>query len=212
MNDVTVFNNANLPSVEKLSQALKNLDRVHAGTGMAILKMDRTGHWVFGADQTEVEETSTWAANPFSLVHGWIAWGSGEVLGEVMASMFDPMPDVGPVPAGAEKGWEEQVGVNFKCLSGEDKGLEVSFRVTSKGGKGAIQQLGRAIQAQLDKDQSRTVPIVRLKKEHYNHKSYGRIYKPIFEIVSWMGVDGQTEEKPASEAPVDAPTRRRRGA
>jgi hypothetical protein len=23
--------------------------------------MDKTGHWVFGADQTEVEDDSTWA-------------------------------------------------------------------------------------------------------------------------------------------------------
>jgi hypothetical protein len=53
---------------------------------------------------------------------------------------------------------------------------------------------------------------VRLKKDHYTHKSYGRIFTPVFEVVNWLGLDGQTEETPASEAPVDAPTRRRRSA
>jgi hypothetical protein len=37
--------------------------------------MDKTGHWVFGIDQTEIEDDSTWAVNPFSFVHGYIAWG-----------------------------------------------------------------------------------------------------------------------------------------
>ena len=37
---------------------------------------------VFGADQTEVEDDATWAINPYSFIHGFIAWGDGEVLAE----------------------------------------------------------------------------------------------------------------------------------
>ena len=53
-----------------------------------------------------------------------------------------------------------------------------------------------------------------MKKEHYQHKSYGRIYTPVFEIVDWVGMDGERDE-PAAEAEAPAadaaPTRRRRG-
>jgi hypothetical protein len=180
---------------------------------MAILKMDKTGHWVFGADQTEIEEDSTWAVNPFSFVHGYIAWGEGDVLGEKMVPVAEPLPEMDVPPPGAKRGWELQVGMSLKCLAGDDKGLEVTYNVTSVGGKRAVQKLALDIAAQVEKDQSKPVAVVRLKKEHYTHKSYGRIYTPIFEIVSWIGLDGQADETPASDPAADAaPVRRRRSA
>ena len=54
MNDIVNFGNAKLPSVQSLSTALRSLENEVGGSGMAILKMDKTGHWVFGADQTEI--------------------------------------------------------------------------------------------------------------------------------------------------------------
>jgi hypothetical protein len=103
--------------------------------------------------------------------------------------------------------------MSLKCLAGDDKGLEVTYNVTSVGGKRAVQKLALDIAAQVEKDQSKPVAVVRLKKEHYTHKSYGRIYTPIFEIVSWIGLDGQADETPASDPAADAaPVRRRRSA
>ena len=212
MNDIVTFGNAKLPSVQNLSTALRSLEHEVGGTGMAILKMDKTGHWVFGADQTEVEDDSTWAVNPFSFVHGYIAWGEGDVLGEKMVPVADPLPEMDVPPPGAKRGWELQVGMSLKCMSGEDKGLEVVYNVTSVGGKRAVQKLALDIAAQVEKDQTMPVAVVRLKKDHYTHKSYGRIFTPVFDVVNWLSLDGQAEEKPASEAPVDAPTRRRRSA
>jgi hypothetical protein len=69
--------------------------------------------------------------------------------------------------------------------------------------------LGVAIATQVEKDQSKPVPLVRLKKDHYVHKSYGRIYTPVFEIVEWVGLDGASEEA-APEAEAPAAGRRRR--
>ena len=80
MSNLVTFSTANLPSVTSLSTALRALEKDVGAAGVVILKMDKTGHWVFGADQTEVEDGSTWAVNPFSFVHGYIAWGDGEVL------------------------------------------------------------------------------------------------------------------------------------
>jgi hypothetical protein len=172
--------------------------------------MDKGGHWVFGADQTEIEEGSTWAVNPLSFVHGFIAWGDGDVLGEKMVSIANPLPELDEAPLGAKKGWESQVGMSMKCVSGDDKGLEARYTVTSVGGKRAVQTLAVALADQVDKDQTKPVAIVRLKKDHYQHKSYGKIYTPVFEIVEWMSMDGEAPEAP--EAAEEAPARRRRAA
>jgi hypothetical protein len=199
---------ANLPPVTSLSTALRALEAEAGPAGVVILKMDKTGHWVFGADQTEAEADATWAVNPFSFIHGFIAWGDGEVLGEKMVSVSAPLPEMDAAPAGAKRGWETQVGMSLKCLSGEDKDMEARFSSTSVGGKRAVQTLAVAIANQVEADQSKPVPIVRLKKDHYAHKSYGKIYTPVFEIVEWVGMDGEVEEK-VEEAPAG---RRRRAA
>lgn len=207
MSNLATFSSANLPAVSTLSTALRALEQGAGTAGVVILKMDKTGHWVFGADQTEVEDDSTWAVNPFSFVHGFIAWGDGEVLGEKMTGVQQPLPELDSAPPGAKRGWETQIGMSLKCLTGEDKDMEARFTTTSVGGKKAVQALGVAIATQVEKDQSKPVAIVRLKKDHYVHKSYGRIYTPVFEIVEWASMDG------AAEAPVaEAPARRRRAA
>jgi hypothetical protein len=212
-----MFNLAKLPEVKSLSTALRTIQAEVGPTGVVIIKMDKTGHWVFGADQTEVEADSTWAVNPFSFVHGYIAWGDGEVLGEKMVSVSEPLPECDDAPPQAKKGWETQVGMSLKCISGEDKGLEARYTTTSAGGKRGVQTLAVAIAEQVDKDQSKPVPVVLLKKEHYQHKSYGRIFTPLFDIQSWVGMDGEEPEVEPDTSPVAsaidaAPARRRRGA
>lgn len=208
-----MFNLANLPQVKSLSTALRTIQADVGPTGTVIIKMDKTGHWVFGADQDEVEADSTWAVNPFSFVHGYIAWGDGEVLAEKMVSVSDPLPEMDDAPPSAKRGWEVQVGMSIKCLTGEDKGLEARYTTTSAGGKRGVQTLAVAIAEAVDKDPSKPVPVVLLKKEHYQHKSYGRIYTPLFDIQSWVSMDGEEPvvEEIAEEVEA-APTRRRRSA
>ena len=214
MSNLATFSSANLPAVSTLSTALRALEQGAGASGVVILKMDKTGHWVFGADQTEVEDDSTWAVNPFSFVHGFIAWGDGEVLGEKMTGVQHPLPELDAAPPGAKRGWETQIGMSLKCLVGEDKDMEARFTTTSVGGKKAVQALGVAIATQVEKDQSKPVAIVRLKKDHYVHKSYGRIYTPVFEVVEWASMDGAAEAAPevVAEEPAPAAGRRRRAA
>ena len=207
MSNIVKFNTAGLPAVSTLSTALRALETVGGPSGVTILKMDKTGHWVFGADQTEVQDDATWAVNPFSFVHGFIAWGNGEVLGEKMVPVSQPLPELDAAPPNASKGWEPQIGMSLKCLAGEDAGLEARFSATSVGGRRAVQTLAVAIAAQVEKDQTKPVPVVKLKKDHYVHKQYGRIYTPIFEVVEWVSMDGEGAEEPAA---AEAPARRRR--
>ena len=215
MPNITAFGSAGLPSVKSLSSALRSMEAEVAGNGMVILKMDKTGHWVFGAEQTEVEDDSIWAVNPFSFVHGYIAWGEGEVLAEKMTSVAEPLPELEPAPPAAKRGWEMQVGMTLACTNGEDKDMQARYSATSVGGKRAVQSLAVAIAEQVDKDQTKPVPLVRLKKEHYQHKSYGRIYTPVFEIVDWVALDAtdvEAEQEVAAddEVQTEEPTRRRR--
>lgn len=206
MSNLVAFNKAGLPALAAIATAIKTVAAPAAAGGSVILKMDKTGHWVFGADQTEVEADSKWAVNPFSFVHGWIAWGDGVVLGEKMVALTDPLPDMDGAPPNSARGWEKQVGFSLKCLTGEDKGLEARYTATSVGGKRGFETLASAFANQVSQDESKPVPVVLLKKEHYQHKSYGRIYTPVFEIVEFVSMDGPVEEE--EEAP--APTRRRR--
>jgi len=211
---LTVFKSAGLPAVSSLATSLRSIQADVGPAGVVILKMDKTGHWVFGADQTEVEDEATWAVNPFSFVHGFIAWGDGEVLAEKMASVSQPLPELDIAPPGAKKGWETQVGMSLKCLSGEDKGMEARFTTTSVGGKRAVQALAVALAEQVEKDQTKPVAIIKLKKDHYAHKSYGKIYTPVFSVVEWVGMDADekpadAEAVPADEAPAPAGRRRR---
>jgi hypothetical protein len=208
---LTVFKSAGLPAVSSLATSLRSIATDVGPAGVVILKMDKTGHWVFGADQTEVEDDAQWAINPFSFVHGFIAWGDGEVLGEKMASVSQPLPELDVAPPQAKKGWETQVGMSLKCLSGEDKGMEARFTTTSVGGKRAVQALAVALAEQVEKDQTKPVAIVKLKKDHYAHKSYGKIYTPVFQVMEWVSMDAdETPAEAAEEAP--APTGRRRRA
>jgi len=213
MNIVT-FAGANLPAVASLSTSLLKLKSEAGPSGMVILKMDKTGHWVFGADQTEIEEGSQWAINPFSFIHGYIAWGDGEVLGEKMASVSDLLPELDAAPPGAKKGWETQVGMSLKCISGEDAGMEARFTTTSVGGKRGVQDLAVAIAEQVGKDQTKPVPIVTLGKEHYQHKSYGKIFTPVFAVKEWVSLTAEPAPAaavpPTVETPAPAPAGRRR--
>jgi hypothetical protein len=102
--------------------------------------------------------------------------------------------------------------MSLKCLTGEDKGMEARFTTTSVGGKRAVQTLAVALAEQVEKDQSKPVPVVRLKKDHYAHKSYGKIYTPVFEVVEWVSMDGEAPAPVEPDAESVAPARRRRSA
>jgi hypothetical protein len=89
--------------------------------------------------------------------------------------------------------------------------LEARYTTTSVGGKKAVQALALAIAEQVDRDQTKPVAIVRLKKDHYQHKSFGRIFTPVFDVVEWVSMSGEPEAVEAEETPAaEAPTGRRR--
>jgi hypothetical protein len=204
MSDITNFSSANLPSVQSLTSALRSVAAdVGGANGVVILKCDKTGHWVFGADQTEIEEGSIWAVNPNSFVHGYIAWGKGEVLGEKMASVKAPLPELEPAPEAAERGWEKQVGMTLACTNGQDEGLQARFSATSAGGKKMWAAVALAVAEKTEKDPINCVPLVRLTSEHYMHKQYGRVFNPIATVVGWTSLDDAAVSDDSEDAELE---------
>jgi hypothetical protein len=90
--------------------------------------------------------------------------------------------------------------------------MEARYTTTSVGGKKAVQAIAVALAEQVEKDQTKPVAIVRLRKDHYAHKSYGKIYTPVFEVIEWVSMDGEPEPAKVEEAPAPAAGRRRRSA
>ena len=176
--------------------------------GAQYLKMDKGGHWIYGADEIDVEERSVWAINPISLTTGFIAWGDGELLAEEMRPASEaPVTRAELEDVGAA--WKPQVGFQMACTDGEDQGVQVIFKSSSKGGQKAFKGILDAIIKKADEGTADVVPLVELDNDSYKHKEYGKIYTPVFKIVGWSSADGlgaaEEVEAETEEAKQDAP-------
>lgn len=211
-NAIALFKGANLPahSIDVFKKALVATQQVAAVRGgtpfLRMLKQD--GTWVYGANETEVQEGSQWAINPLSLQIGFVCWNpkGGKPLGKHMRSIFETplmlsdMPDLGA-------SWDENIGLELMCLNGEDKGTQVEYTANSYGGRKAFTALVAALQKQLDLDPSKIVPVVNLTNDSYKSPQWGTIFNPVFEIVSWMAMAAQAAEAPTAAAAKEEPAK-----
>jgi hypothetical protein len=174
--------------------------------GVPIMRLNKSdGVWVYGADSVEVEEDSQWVIPPDSLLQGYIAWHGGKVEGEKMATIgAEPVSPNALPPVNAKNGWEEQVGFGLVCITGEDTDTKAVFKTNTKGGIEAWNNVFDAIKARAVAGKSFT-PIVKLTHSSYQHSEYGKIRKPVFEVVGWHG----DEAAGAIESDDEAPKRRK---
>ena len=177
-------------------------------SGKAYLRLHKGGFFVYGADDTEVEENSQWAVNPHSFALGFIAWqseGTGKPLGEEMRSITDDPVVLTNLPQVAGE-WTQQVSMQLMCVSGEDTGTEVIFKASSKGGINGFNDFLNQVLINLKANtgSDKVVPVIELGVTSYKHPQYGKIYTPVFKIKSWSTIDDMPtpdEEEP----PVDEP-------
>lgn len=171
-----------------------------------IMRLNKSdGVWMYGADNTEVEEDSEWAIPPDSLAQGYIAWHAGKVEGERMATFGSAPVDPSSLPeVRAKNGWEEQVGFGLVCMTGEDEGTKAVFKTNTRGGIEAWNNVFDAIKARAVAGKS-FVPVVKLTHSSYQHNEYGRILKPVFEIAGWAG----DEEEEVAAIEEETPKRRK---
>lgn len=187
-----------------------------ASNSMQYLKFTKAGEWTYGAEEVEVEEGSVWAINPHSIHMGFIAWSDNKVAGEEMRPFTDDaivasqLPDVGAP-------WDTQLAFQLACMSGEDKGTQVLFKTTSKGGLKCMNEYINELMERITKNPSEEdiVAVVELDASFYKHKKYGKIYTPHFKVDSWVSMeeddfsdtpaaDTEAEEEPEEEQVEDA--------
>jgi hypothetical protein len=196
-----------LTSLAALEAALNSVDTAsiagRSGLPMLQFKREGSGTWMYGQRKTVVEDGSRWAVNVMTFRWGYICFGDGnKVLGERLVSVSLPMPEVTELP---NKGfpWQEQWGVNLKCIDGTDAGTEVRYPATTVGGIQAVVGLIEAVRDRLNggEHDGNISPILRLEKDSYQHPQFGRVWTPQLVIVGWMPLSGP------APAPAPAPTR-----
>lgn len=195
-----------LAALQGLKTGLQNVQQniVTAG-GDPFLRLVKDGIWVYGQENIEVEEGSEWAVNPMSLMHGFVSWTdhpgkqANEVVGEVMVPMTSPLPLQTDL---RDTGWEwtQQLSIQLRCTSGEDKGEQTLYKTTSVGGLAAVKGLLTAIMKQLDVNPSRPVPVITLDVDSYSHKKWGKTFVPVFNVVGWVPMDGDSGADKAAAA------------
>jgi hypothetical protein len=226
MNDVAVGNSGLPAELATMRTALASSINAVGGAGGSdqYMKMNRQGEFVYGAENTEVEEGSRWAVNPMAFQHGFTAWGTeaygneGTNVGEVLVPFTSPMPQEADLPE-VKGNWSKAVQLQLRCLTGEDEGIQALWKSNALGGRKAYAALMQALMQHLEEDQTTPVAVVELEADSYTHTKYGKIFTPVFKVVGWNAMDSaaapaeaEPEPEPELEGAEEKPRRRRRKA
>lgn len=221
MNDIIKRNESTELSADFLTNLASGLAQSVAavptsgGGGKPILRLLKSGIWVFGQADDQVQAGSEWAVNPASITHGWICWSNdpsaskNQLLGEVMVPANQPYP-VKPQPINGYE-FKPQRCMDMRCVSGEDEGVEVIYKGASDGAQQAcanfFAQLGRRYAGHSRENPCPyPVPVIQLGVSDYKHPKHGQIFKPILEIVDWSTMHGDRESDSDPVTPESQPT------
>lgn len=199
------MSNNNLPAT--MNDLINGLDQASTAIASAIgegsfIKMTKQGEWVYGADDTEVDEGSEWVVNTGSFFNGYQSWDTdGELLGEEKVLMTEPpitraqLDDVGAP-------WKPMLGCEILCISGKDKGVKATFGSTAKGGIEAVNNLVKEVvaNAKNPNNEGKYTALVKLENTWYKHKQYGKIFKPVFEVIEFIADDDEEIEEASAQA------------
>jgi hypothetical protein len=186
-----------------------NSTTILAGGGMPILRLLKSGVFVYGQNADEVQEGSEWAINPLSIMHGWGCWSDNPgnqkntLLGEIMVPVNQKKP-LKPEPINGFE-YKEQRFMNLMCVTGNDEGTEVVWKIGSLGGMRAYSNFSAAFTAQLRKDPKHPVAIVQLLVDDYPHPKWGQTFVPVIEIVDWASLDGTRQNGASVNDPTPQP-------
>ena len=79
-------------------------------------------------------------------------------------------------------GWTETASIQLRSI---ESGEEFAYRPTSLGGLGAIGDLLKKFGWRRNAGKS-GIPIIDLGVSSYEHRKFGKVYKPHFKIVGWQ--------------------------
>ena len=161
------------------------------------LKMSKAGEWVYGAEETEVSADSAFIIDPSSYAQGFVAWDDGELINEVMAAAGQTpvtLADLPDLPVGCK--WDPQVAFALKGVEGAEDGLQMLYKVSSRGGKQAVSELLSKIIERGKGGETALCPVVLLDNSSYKHKKYGKIFTPVLSVDEWMDIPEPGEPEP----------------
>lgn len=221
-------------AAQKYAEALAGLAGLVGADmdGKPILKLDRQeGFWRFGEGDTELTEKDVLAVNPFSFKKGFIAFADdgpastidGEVA-EYLVPVTAPMPYKDELPEveviKGKRGkpdkvpsWDLQLTVDLMVVEGPNKGAEMVYKPTSKGGLRMVRKLSEEVARRLAEGDEVCVPVIEVFSETYTHKTYGRVFTPAFEIIDWSTMDDEefgastARAEPEEDAPKAKPAK-----
>lgn len=193
------------------------------------------GDWLFGRDDSPLDLDSVWVVHPQSLQHGWICWRNGSLFNEVLIpftqalpleNTLKPAPDPAP-DSDDQPGYQHQMAFQAVCIEGGHVGLQLQFKTGTVGGRSAVDKMVEALMARMDDVEATGeggfYPVIQFGVDSYKHKTRGKIFVPIIDVVGWSTnepgaeiewVDGEAEEEVVEQIAPPAPpaTARRRTA
>ncbi len=168
-----------------------------ASNGNRLFLSFSKGEFLFGQDKEEVPLGTKFIANMAGLKIGWKRWGAKKVIDERMGLLSEGFR----IPSRSELGdmdqsqwereekdgslrdpWQLTNELTFLPVDGDE---EFVFGASSKGGIGAIGQLCKDY-GKLYRQKPGKAPVIKLGRNSYLHKTFGKLYNPVFELVDWV--------------------------
>ena len=203
-NDVVNFSGHLPANPAELLKGLQNMGGAIAagtGSGKPLLRLIKSGEFVYGPENIEVEQGSEWAMNPASLQHGYACWIDSELLGEQLVPFNLPPPSRDQLPDyGDPSAWKQEVSMELRCMTGEDEGVVVQYKSTALGFRTAVKNLILEMMQQVQADPKHIVPVFELGVDSYQHKKHGKTFFPVIEVSRWINADGEGTAAPAVAA------------
>jgi len=179
-------------------------DEVGASFG-AFLKFTK-GDWTLGEEDAKVHAEARFVANLEEYYRGWVRWWDGKPTEHLIGRVVDrhrvhAREELGDMdeskwevePNGLRRDpWVKVVYIAMRDLSNDEI---VCFTSTSDGGRRAVAKLADRYDRLRHRHKAK-MPVVRCESESYQHKDYGKIWKPKFNVVDWAYWDDETAADP----------------
>lgn len=175
------------------------------GPSDPILRLLKSGKWVFGQNSEEVQRGSRWVVRTWEVTHGFCSWTNDSdeknvLKGEVMVPINQHLPDEAALPHTGYP-WKPQFLFPMTCLTGADRDTMVIYKTPSYGALKAARGLLATIverMGELGEDYDFNCPVIQLDTNSYQHKKWGETFEPILTLMGWADTDGN----PDTGAPV----------
>jgi hypothetical protein len=162
------------------------------------------GKYFVGDD--EIPAGREMIAHVTQLARGWVKFKDSKLVEQRIGKIADGFvePARNQLDDNDEMKWDKDASGKpadpwsrqwYLPIEDAESGELYVFVTGSQGGRGAIGALCNVAGRNLDKGQ----PVIRLAVESYKHKSFGRIDKPAFPVVSWTGASPSGLAKPTAK-------------